>query len=69
MVSSDDTYKWEFSGVKMAANASFFDGELGIISVITDNYDFLDIKSLSALQAFEKLADFVVKFLDSNMLA
>ncbi len=28
--SPNDTYEWEFSGVRIAADASFFGGELGI---------------------------------------
>jgi hypothetical protein len=67
--SPDDTYEWEFPGVRIAADASLFGGELGMISVITWNYGCLDMNSLNVVQAFRKLADFVGKFLDSNLLA
>ena len=67
--SPNDTYEWEFSGVRIAADASLFGGELGMISVITSNYGYLDMNSLNVGEAFKKLADFVGKFLDSNMLA
>jgi len=67
--SPKDTYEWEFSGVKIAADASHFGGELGMVSVITCNYGCLDMNSLNVEQAFGKLADFVGKFLDSNLLA
>ena len=67
--SPDDTYEWEFSGVRIAADASHFPGELGMISVITDNYGCLDINSLNVKQAFDKLADFVGKFIDSKLMA
>jgi hypothetical protein len=43
--SPDDTYEWEFSGVRIAADASLFGGELGMISVITWNYGCLQKKS------------------------
>ena len=67
--SPNDTYEWKYSGVKIAADASLFGGELGMISVITSNYGWLDMNSLNVAQAFEKLADFVGKFMDSNLLA
>ncbi len=43
-----DTYEWEFVGVKTAADAALFGGELGMISVITDNYRVLDFNSLDS---------------------
>ena len=65
--SPTDTYEWEFSGVRIAADASLFGGELGMISVITWNYGCLDMNYLNVAQAFGKLADFVKKFLDACM--
>ncbi len=38
------------------------------ISVITDNYRILDLNSLDTAQAFQKLADFVGRFIDSGLL-
>ena len=64
-----DTYEWEFSGVRIAANASFFGGELGMISVITDNYGLLNLNSVNVIQAFARLADYLGKFIDSDLLA
>ena len=67
--SPKDTYEWEFSGVRIAAEASRFRGELGMISVIISNYDVLEMNFLNVAQAFEKLADFIGRFLDSGVLA
>lgn len=64
--SPDVTYEWEFSGVRIAANSSFFDGELGMIS---DNYGLLKLNSASVIQAFAKLTDYLGRFIDSNLLA
>ena len=67
--SPPDTYEWEFSGVKIGADASLFGGELGMICAITHNYGVLDQNSLNVAQAFNKLAKFLSGFLDSDMLA
>ena len=45
--SPNDTYKWKYSGVKIAADASLFGRELGMISTITSNYGWLDMNSLN----------------------
>ena len=64
-----DTYESEFSGVRIAANASLFGGEVGMISVITCNYGYLDLNSLNVAQAFGRLGAYIGKFIDSNLLA
>ena len=45
--SPNDTNKWKYSGVKIAADMSLFGGELGMISTITSNYGWLDMNSLN----------------------
>ncbi len=67
-VSPDDTYEWGGSGVRIAANASLFGGELGMISVTTENCGLLSLNSPSVSQAFAKLVDDLGKFIDSNLL-
>jgi hypothetical protein len=64
-----DTYEWEFAGVRSAAEACQFGGQLGLISTITCNYGSIDVNSLDTRQAFQKLSDFVKNILDSNVLA
>lgn len=63
------TYEWEFSGVNTAATASLFSGELGMLSVITDNYQMLEATNMTVTEAFGNLAEFLRKFLDSRKLA
>lgn len=67
--SPNDTYEWEFSGVRIAANSSFYDEELGMISVITFIYGLLSLNSQWVIQAFAKLAKYLENFIESSRLA
>ena len=63
-----DTYEWEFAGVRIATNGSFFQGELGMISVITECFGQQELNTLSPSQAFDNLAKYLGQFLDTNLL-
>ena len=60
----NDPYEWEFAGVRRAAGVTRFDGELGLLSVVTSNYDWIAINSVDTRAAFTRLSDLLNRFLD-----
>ncbi len=63
-----DSYESEFAGVRIATKSLFFQGELSMISVITENYGQKEFSGLSPKQAFDNLVKYLRAFIDTHLL-